>query len=79
MRVPISEARNRFSALLDDVSGGAEITITRRGVPIAKLVSTCLRSDREKAQQVAADLRTASRGITLGGIGIKELIEEGRS
>jgi prevent-host-death family protein len=33
-----SEARNRFSALLDEIERGGEITITKRGRPVARLV-----------------------------------------
>jgi prevent-host-death family protein len=36
--VMISEAKRRFSALVEEASGGAEIVITKRGKPIAKLV-----------------------------------------
>lgn len=79
MQISTFDAKNKLSALLDDVARGAEITITRRGVPIAKLVPFGPGFDREKARQVAADLRAASRGVTLGGISIKELVEEGRS
>lgn len=31
------EARNKLSALLDEVEQGAEVTITRRGRPVARL------------------------------------------
>lgn len=34
----ISEAKNRLSALVKAVQGGESITITDRGVPVAKLV-----------------------------------------
>jgi prevent-host-death family protein len=36
--VSTSDANNKLSALLDDVARGAVIAITRRGVPVAKLV-----------------------------------------
>lgn len=32
------EAKNRLAELLDAVAGGEEITITRRGKPVARLV-----------------------------------------
>jgi prevent-host-death family protein len=34
----ITDARNRFSALLDRVKAGETVTITDRGRPVAKLV-----------------------------------------
>jgi prevent-host-death family protein len=35
--VGVLEAKTHFSALLDEVTGGAEIVITRHGRPVAKL------------------------------------------
>ncbi|MBE7520177.1 MAG: type II toxin-antitoxin system Phd/YefM family antitoxin [Thermoflexaceae bacterium] len=35
----ITEAKNRLSALLDQVKAGETIVITDRGVPVARLVS----------------------------------------
>jgi antitoxin (DNA-binding transcriptional repressor) of toxin-antitoxin stability system len=35
--VPLSEAKNRLSALIDEVEAGAEIVITRHGKPAARL------------------------------------------
>lgn len=78
MQVSTFEAKNRLSALLADVARGIEITITKRGVPVAKLVPAAPSFDREKARRAAAGLREASRGATLGGIKIKDLVNEGR-
>lgn len=72
------EAKNRLSALLDQVERGAEITITRRGRAVAKLVPAVPGFDRAKARRAAAGLREVSRGITLRGLEIKHLINEGR-
>lgn len=79
MHVPTFDAKNRLSALLDEVARGHEITITRRGVPVAKLVPVTPAFDREKARRAAEALRRASRGTTLGGLRIKDLVDEGRS
>lgn len=73
------EAKNRLGALLDRVEQGEEIIITRRGKPVAKLVPAETGFDREKARRAVAGLLEASRGITLGGLRIKDLIDEGRS
>jgi antitoxin (DNA-binding transcriptional repressor) of toxin-antitoxin stability system len=56
-----------------------EITITKRGVPVAKLVPVTPGFDRAKARRAAAGLREASRGVILGGIRIKDLVDEGRA
>jgi prevent-host-death family protein len=79
MQVPIFAARNKLSALVAAVERGIEVTITRRGLPVAKLVPATPTLDREKARRAAAGLREASRGTTLGGLGIKDLVNEGRS
>lgn len=79
MEVPTAEAKNRLSELLDEVAQGGEIVITRRGVPIAKLVPVTPAFDRERARRAAAGLRETSRGLKLAGLKIKDLIAEGRS
>jgi prevent-host-death family protein len=79
MQVPLYEAKNRLSALVAEVEHGREVTITRRGVAVAKIVPISPDFDREKARGTAEALRRASRGVTLGGIEIKDLVDEGRS
>jgi prevent-host-death family protein len=78
MEVPTYEAKNRLSALLAEVARGVEITITKRGVPVAKLVPATPGFDRDQARRAAAGLREASRGVTLGDLKIKDLVNEGR-
>ena len=78
MQISTSEAENKLSALLDEVARGNEVTITRRGVPVAKLVPAGPSFDRDNAQRAAAGLLEASRGATLGGLSIKELVDDGR-
>ena len=73
------EAKNRLGSLLDRVEQGEEIVITRRGKPVAKLVPTGPEFDRTKARRAVAGLLEASRGLTLGDLKIKDLINEGRS
>ncbi len=79
MLVSTADAKNRLSALLGEVARGGEVTITKRGIPVAKLVPAVPSFDREKARRAAAGLREASRGTRLDGIAIKDLVGEGRS
>ena len=72
------EAKNKLGTLLDWVAAGEEVLITRHGKAAARLVPATPGFDRAKAAQAARGLLDASRGITLGGIGIKELVDEGR-
>lgn len=72
------EAKNTLSALLDQVEKGAEITITRRGRPVARLVPARAGGDRVASRRAAERLIARSEGVTLGDITIRELIDEGR-
>jgi len=71
------EAKNTLGSLLDLVEKGEEVVITRRGKRVARLVPDA-GYDREKARRAAADIREMRRGVTLGGLKIKDLINEGR-
>jgi prevent-host-death family protein len=72
------EAKNKLGQLLDQVEHGGEIVITRRGRPVAKLVPAEPGLYREKARRAVAGILELSRGVTLGGLKIKDLIDEGR-
>ncbi|MEQ1889930.1 MAG: type II toxin-antitoxin system prevent-host-death family antitoxin [Alphaproteobacteria bacterium] len=72
------EAKNKLGTLLDWVEAGEEVLITRRGKPVARLVPAEPGFDHAKARAAAEGLREASRGVTLGGLKIKDLINEGR-
>ena len=77
--VGLFEAKNRLAALIDEVErGGTEVVITRRGRRVARLVPVESRFDSLRAKQAAADLRAASKGNTLGGVSVRELIDEGK-
>jgi prevent-host-death family protein len=70
------EAKTHLPALLQRVEKGETITITRRGVPVAKLVPVVAKSRRTREEAIDALLAFPPR--PLDGITIKELIEEGR-
>ncbi|MFZ5675928.1 MAG: type II toxin-antitoxin system Phd/YefM family antitoxin [Pseudomonadota bacterium] len=73
------EAKNRLAALLDAVERGEEITITRRGRPVAKLVRHEGALDQAAAKTATANIRAMRKGVTLGSeITIRDLIGEGR-
>ena len=77
--VGVFEAKNRLTALIDEVErGGEEVVITRRGKAVARLVPVEGGFNRARAQQAADELRAAAKGTTLGGVSIRSLIEEGR-
>ena len=72
------EAKSKLGQLLDQVEHGEEIVITRRGRPVARLTSVEPGFDREKARRAVAGILETSKGVTLGGLKIKDLINEGR-
>jgi prevent-host-death family protein len=72
------EAKNKLGQLLDQVEHGEEIIITRRGRAVARLVPTESGFDRDKARRAVAGILELSKGATLGGLKIKDLINEGR-
>ena len=72
------EATNTFGQLLDRVEGGEEIVITRHGKAAARLVPAEPGFDRARARRAVAGILEMSKGVTLGGLKIKDLINEGR-
>ena len=71
------EAKTHLSELLDLAAAGERITITRRGKPVAMLVPAIDESALTPGE-AAASLRVLRRGVTLGGISVRDLVEEGR-
>ncbi len=71
------EAKTHLTRLLDRVAAGEQITITRHGTPIARLVPVKPANSRQ-IRQTIAKLKEFSKGQTLGSLKIKDLINEGR-
>jgi len=71
------EAKTHLSSLLDRVAQGEEFTITKHGVPVARLVPVDSRSRRDVRKAIEA-IRELRKGNRLGGLKIRDLIEEGR-
>jgi prevent-host-death family protein len=71
------EAKTHFSRLLERVAGGEQVTITRHGMPVARLIPVAA-PDRQRIRQTIRRLREFSEGQTLGGVSIRELRDEGR-
>lgn len=72
------EAKTHLSALLERVEKGEQITITRRGVPVAMLVPAGSHTRKER-KQIIAELKEFGRRHSLPrGKTVRDLIEEGR-
>lgn len=78
MDIGAYEARTHLSHLLDEVAAGRHFTITKHGVPVAVLAPPGHGLRRESREATLAALREFRRGVTLGQLGLSELIDEGR-
>lgn len=76
MQVGTYEAKTHLPALLKRVAEGEEITITKHGKPIARLVPVECPS-LERRRQAIARIKELGKGQTLG-MPLKEAINEGR-
>ena len=72
------EAKNRLGTLLDWVEEGEEIVITRRGKAVARLVPNNPGNNLDAARAAAQAIRGMRKSATLGGLKIRDLIDEGR-
>lgn len=72
------DAKTRLAELLDQVEKGEQITITRHGVPVALLVPVAP-PPRMSVQEAITSIRELRRGQKLGGLELRDLIEEGRA
>ena len=73
------DAKTHLSELLERVARGEEITITRRGRPIARLVPVEPSGMRAGgAGDVVRQLKILREGNRLGGLSIRKLRDAGR-
>jgi prevent-host-death family protein len=72
------EAKTHFSELLERVALGEELTITKHGTPVAKLVPVKKKSTPAERRAAIEAMLEAAKHNTLGGLKIKDLIAEGR-
>src|SRR5438132_12505469 len=75
--VGASEVKTHLSGLLRRVESGESFTITKNGVPVARLVPI-EEKPKPDLQQIAAETRAIRKAHPLNGISIKDLINEGR-
>lgn len=71
------EAKTRLPSLLDEVAGGAAITITKHGVPVARLIPVG-RAGTSDVGGTISGLRVFRARHPLRGVTIRQLIDEGR-
>ena len=71
------EAKTHLPKLIERVMKGERITITKHGIPVAVLQPPPSLKTAEP-KKVIAELREFREKQSLGGLSIKEMIEEGR-
>lgn len=71
------EAQEQWLEILGRVARGGRITITKNGRPVAMLVPPEAQAPRD-VREVIAEFPAFSAGRSLGGLSIRELIEQGR-
>ena len=73
------EAKTHLPRLLDEVAAGEEITITKHGVPVARLVPVeDPEARKRRVGEVIEAMREFRKGNRLDGLSIRELIDAGR-
>ena len=72
------QAKTHLSELLEKVATGEEITITKHGAPVARLVPVHEESSTEDRAAAIRRIQELAAGLSLGGLKIKDLISEGR-
>ena len=72
------EAKTHLPRLLERVARGERITITKHGTPVAMLVPATTAGPQPDVRAAVDAMKRFRKGRSLGGLTIRELIEEGR-
>jgi prevent-host-death family protein len=72
------EAKTHLPQLLDRAAKGEEFTITKHGKPVARLVPPPATQSTPDVRDAVEAMKRFRKGRTLGGLSIRDMIEEGR-
>ncbi len=72
------DAKTHFSELLERVAAGEQITITRHGAPVARMVPFHPVFSEEERRAAVVAMRQLASCNRLGDLSVKALIAEGR-
>ena len=72
------QAKTNFSQLIERVSRGERITITKHGVPVV-VISPVETGTLRPLAQVIKDMKAFRQTLRLEGESLREMIEEGRA
>ena len=76
--VGVYDARTHFSELLERVESGEEITITKHGTPVARLVPVKKQFTAAERRAAIERIKKLGQGLSLGGLKIRDLMHAGR-
>jgi len=77
-KVGAFEAKTHLSELLDRVSKGETITITRHGAPAAMLVPVGPAGKKLTHREIVEGMRALRKRTKPDGMTVREMVEEGR-
>ena len=77
-RVGIYEAKAKLSDLVDRVSRGGEVTITKHGKAVAKLVPARARRAQSERAEVIREILEFGRTVKAKRFNLRQAIEWGR-
>ena len=72
------EAKTRLSELLEKVSRGERITITRHGVPTALLIPVTESAPKLAHQEIVEGMRALRKRVKPGKMSVRDMVKEGR-
>ena len=72
------EAKTHLEALLERISKGEKITITRHGVPAAMLIPIGGTQPKLSHKEIVEGLRALRKRVKPGHMSVREMVAEGR-
>ena len=72
------EAKTRLPQFLERAAKGEEFTITKHGKPVARLVPPLAAKSAPDVRLAVEAMKQFRKGRTLGGLSIREMIDERR-
>ncbi len=71
-------AQGDFKEAIARAEAGEDVTIVRNGRTIAKVVADPTKHDPAQVRKAIQEMREIRKGLSLGGLKIRDLINEGR-
>ena len=77
-QVGMSDLQSHLDTIVQRVKKGEEITVTQRGKPVMRLVKAPKEFDVSKRTAAIERMIKRSKGLSLGRLRVRDLIQEGR-